>query len=574
MATAPTTSNATSTGSSAASEEDWVTATTECIDADWLKTLFPHKDDSKIEQWLNTLRTNEFEVFNDLVSLDEAGWASLSLPIAVSSAIKKFISNWVTETETQEEEEKKQSKHTSSAMTTIEPLPRSKIDQVDCVVMDISGSMKARSKIDADKTREDVSKILFHSLMDKLVSLELSHAVGLLAFGANVTPIANLTREYERFHDELGRLDATEGRTRLYDSIISAGAMLNEFIAKTPPDEVDQTLLKKRIFVLTDGEDNASGQQPWMVARYLQEHDIQLDAIPLAGGTTGNAVLQSLTTVSGGLCFDVDSEEQGMALFENEATLHVAFREIATAKEDIPVITDASSFQRVVTANTTNKSAPVRQVNAVVPPTAFAPVFSATEALRVCESSVTATLPASSSKVGATVSRRIMREYAQYMKNDSLRAEMEAFCSVGINSTDVSNWKVYMKNLPDPYAGGTWLLTVEFPSNYPFVPPKMRFVTSIYHPNINSNGAICLDTLKDAWNPALTVFDVIKSLHQMILTPNADDPLDAYKAQIFRDDRNQYMNQARLHTINNASESEAAMMAKYDLVDSSAKVPS
>lgn len=56
-----------------------------------------------------------------------------------------------------------------------------------------------------------------------------------------------------------------------------------------------------------------------------------------------------------------------------------------------------------------------------------------------------------------------------------------------------------------PYSGGVFFLTIHFPTDYPFKPPKVNFTTRIYHPNINSNGSICLDILRDQWSPALTI---------------------------------------------------------------------
>ncbi|KAM3841561.1 ubiquitin-conjugating enzyme E2 D2 isoform 3-T3 [Vipera latastei] len=56
-----------------------------------------------------------------------------------------------------------------------------------------------------------------------------------------------------------------------------------------------------------------------------------------------------------------------------------------------------------------------------------------------------------------------------------------------------------------PYQGGVFFLTIHFPTDYPFKPPKVAFTTRIYHPNINSNGSICLDILRSQWSPALTI---------------------------------------------------------------------
>ncbi|CAI5966033.1 unnamed protein product, partial [Closterium sp. NIES-65] len=66
---------------------------------------------------------------------------------------------------------------------------------------------------------------------------------------------------------------------------------------------------------------------------------------------------------------------------------------------------------------------------------------------------------------------------------------------------------------PDsPYAGGVFLVTIHFPPDYPFKPPKVAFRTKVFHPNINSNGSICLDILKEQWSPALTISKSVLSV--------------------------------------------------------------
>jgi ubiquitin-protein ligase len=76
-----------------------------------------------------------------------------------------------------------------------------------------------------------------------------------------------------------------------------------------------------------------------------------------------------------------------------------------------------------------------------------------------------------------------------------------------------------------PYSGGVFFLAIHFPTDYPFKPPKVNFTTRIYHPNINSNGSICLDILRDQWSPALTI-----SKGRLSSAPQPVDLANAYNS--------------------------------------------
>eukprot|EP00614_Pseudopedinella_elastica_P018043 CAMPEP_0172644390 /NCGR_PEP_ID=MMETSP1068-20121228/239187_1 /TAXON_ID=35684 /ORGANISM="Pseudopedinella elastica, Strain CCMP716" /LENGTH=182 /DNA_ID=CAMNT_0013458589 /DNA_START=479 /DNA_END=1026 /DNA_ORIENTATION=+ len=96
-----------------------------------------------------------------------------------------------------------------------------------------------------------------------------------------------------------------------------------------------------------------------------------------------------------------------------------------------------------------------------------------------------------------------------------------------------------------PYSGGVYFLNIHFPADYPFKPPKVNFTTKIYHCNINSNGGICLDILKDQWSPALTLSKVLLSICSLLTDPNPDDPLVPEIAQVLRTDKNRHDTTAR-----------------------------
>lgn len=76
-----------------------------------------------------------------------------------------------------------------------------------------------------------------------------------------------------------------------------------------------------------------------------------------------------------------------------------------------------------------------------------------------------------------------------------------------------------------PFEGGVFKLELFLPEEYPMAAPKVRFLTKIYHPNIDKLGRICLDILKDKWSPALQIRTVLLSIQALLSAPNPDDPL-------------------------------------------------
>jgi len=137
--------------------------------------------------------------------------------------------------------------------------------------------------------------------------------------------------------------------------------------------------------------------------------------------------------------------------------------------------------------------------------------------------------------------KRINKELAD------LGRDPPSSCSAGPEDEgNMFNWQATIMGPGDsPYAGGVFFLKITFPTDYPFKPPKVSFVTKIYHPNINQNGSICLDILKEQWSPALTVSKVLLSICSMLTDPNPDDPLVPEIAQLYKTDRQLYEKNAK-----------------------------
>ncbi|KZT75092.1 hypothetical protein DAEQUDRAFT_807344 [Daedalea quercina L-15889] len=107
--------------------------------------------------------------------------------------------------------------------------------------------------------------------------------------------------------------------------------------------------------------------------------------------------------------------------------------------------------------------------------------------------------------------------------------------------TDLLNFTLTITPDEGMYKGGAFVFSVNINTNYPHEPPKVKCTQTIYHPNVDLEGNVCLNILREDWKPVLNLNSVLVGLQYLFLEPNADDPLNKDAAEELRKNREQFI---------------------------------
>ena len=105
---------------------------------------------------------------------------------------------------------------------------------------------------------------------------------------------------------------------------------------------------------------------------------------------------------------------------------------------------------------------------------------------------------------------------------------------------DLMNFRVSFKIIEGIYKGGSFVFKIEVPKSYPHDAPKVLCETTVFHPNIDMEGHVCLNILREDWKPVLDINAVIYGLIYLFYEPNPDDPLNHEAAEQYRSDLRQF----------------------------------
>ncbi|KAF8874642.1 ubiquitin-conjugating enzyme E2 [Gymnopilus junonius] len=147
--------------------------------------------------------------------------------------------------------------------------------------------------------------------------------------------------------------------------------------------------------------------------------------------------------------------------------------------------------------------------------------------------------PAPKSNV-ASSGQQVAGSVAKRLSNELMTLMMSASPGISAFPKHDGNLFEWAGTIEGPsetvYAGLTFKISIMFPSNYPYVPPSIKFDTPCFHPNVDiASGQICLDILQDKWSAVYSVQTILLSLQSLLGEPNNASPLNSEAAGLWSD---------------------------------------
>ncbi|KIK54985.1 hypothetical protein GYMLUDRAFT_48188 [Collybiopsis luxurians FD-317 M1] len=392
-------------------------------------------------------------------------------------------------------------------------------------------------------TRLHLLTELFNVFLNRACSFDTTVplVLGLVTFSNRANITQPLTPLFEKFREELGQVKAG-GDTAVYDALDLARSMLVEYRTDIPN-------LRRRIIMVSDGQDTSSKESPLEVLAALQRNKITVDSVQV--GPTVDAALHGISVVTGGYRFcPRTSLSDALSIFDLETVLSSGERPTPTI-----VMAPVRSLFSLISfyGNTSRYPVDVVTLDQFPKRAEHAKLFNKVKPLDLITNRP--------GRMRDDRLKRIMLEIHDLMK------KTPDYMDIYVDESDITFLRIVMEAPKDEgclYRNGVYFLTCDFPEGYPRDPPHIRFVNFIMHPNVSKQGKVCIAELGRLWSSDTKMETALQLVYQIFTHPDLENPLETQASMRYYDDNGEYAFAVAKAVSTHASKTRAEWRAELE----------
>ncbi|KAG9665122.1 hypothetical protein KCU95_g2581, partial [Aureobasidium melanogenum] len=392
-------------------------------------------------------------------------------------------------------------------------------------------------------SRLQVLKQMFEAMINRLIAYSYKTHVGLVTFDSTAKVSQSITHVIENFRRSMEKMYAS-GDTALWDGLKLAQTEIMKHAEKYPQAQ-------RRIICLSDGNDTKSVAGPADLCWELRNNKIAVDSVCI--GQDDNMDLKALSIMLKSYCFYPRDLTTALAICEMEPVL--------SQTERPPHNLTTTGMHRTSALNDFYNSRYLASFTVVTQD-----VYPKRKEHPRLEDTFIQLANCVRSNAGPQSSLPTLRASRLLVEMRNMAADPHPMYDCYVSEADMFFWKIVIEGPPEtPYEGCNFLLYLEMPENFPAFPPKGRFVTPVFHPNINRHGRICHSIFDRDWTTDTTLKSVLDTVYGLLLQAEAGDAVHTTVTLGFHHDEVAFAEEARRHANKHGSKSREEW--KYELLD-------